>query len=536
MDRPALELTRDEIFFEVKRRKRFDVVIVGGGIHGAAVARVCALNGLSVLLCEKNDYASQTSSRSSKMAHGGLRYLEMFDFPQVFEGIKAREELFQAAPHLVRPAQFVIPSELRSLGDKWYSLKLQCGLTLYDLFLKDKSRAHSLVHNVDGLPSIASRPSAHFLYTDGIMNDTRVVIENILSARQEGALCLNYCEVKSLHQGAGGEHGVGIIDRVTGTSYELRAGIIVNCAGPHVARVGRLKAAPIEDKIRFSRGTHLLFNFPWKYPPLFLPIDRNASRYYWVWPHESGTLVGTTESEVKGPIENPLPTVDEMQEILARVQKDLPQEPFSKENIHYAFAGVRTLPKKGDGPTGKLSRRHLLTFDQGVISLVGGKFTTASWTADEILAKIWKEAKLKDPPTRVGARPLPGGVTSDDTKAEIRDRLKAFDYEDAFDRVYARWGRRARKVVGDSALVPVLDKLFDTEIALSVMEEQPIAAADILSRRVGTVYESDFDPSSAIEKVGTALKSEVLGGEFAQKVNDELVKEHRAIKELIKNI
>ena len=177
-------------------KDQYDFAIIGGGIHGACLARYAAQNNFSVLLLDKADFAAATSSRSSKMAHGGLRYLEMFDFKQVFESIKARDRLFQEAPHLVKPEKFLIPVPKGQLFFKW---KLKLGLCLYDLMLSNKSLRHAWIKREElGFPGFNKQRNdleGCYVYTDGIMRDSRLVIENLLMAEKYGACCLNYHEL-----------------------------------------------------------------------------------------------------------------------------------------------------------------------------------------------------------------------------------------------------------------------------------------------------------------------------------------------------
>ena len=286
-------VARAELISTISKQRRFDFIVIGGGIHGAAFARLAALNNLSVLLLERGDYASQTSSRSSKLAHGGLRYLEMFDFIQVFEGIQAREELFEVAHHLVKPQQFVIPIPQHD----WYlQSKIWLGLLLYDLMTgKWSNIKRHRFHSIKDLAFQFLREnrlslSGCFSYMDGILNDSRLVIDNILSTRQEGGQALNYAEVmRVLQLKSSASSLVHWQDKLTGKQYEAEAGLVINCAGPWVSKIEGVRPSAAEDRICYSQGAHLLFNKPWRDPALFLPID-NKGRYYFVLPHFAGTL------------------------------------------------------------------------------------------------------------------------------------------------------------------------------------------------------------------------------------------------------
>lgn len=216
----------------------FDIVVIGGGIHGAAAARFAAGLGFRVALFEKSDYGAATSSRSSKMAHGGLRYLELLDFEQVFEGIKAREEMFEHIGHLVRPSEFLIPVP----KDAWlFRAKLAVGLSLYDLLVKRSERRHRWIPrqrlNFPGFHAGRNDLMGCFLYTDGIMSDARLVLENILGARRYGARCLNYVEARSIERDENGLMTVWVRDCKGARDVSVRAKAVINCSGPWASTV-----------------------------------------------------------------------------------------------------------------------------------------------------------------------------------------------------------------------------------------------------------------------------------------------------------
>ena len=480
---------RSELIRHSEQGDGFDVIVVGGGIHGASFARLAAFNGLSVLLLERDDYASATSSRSSKMAHGGLRYLEMYDFAQVFEGIKAREDLFKVAPHLVSPGRFLIPVDKR---DWYFRYKLKLGLILYDLFVAKGERRHRWRSDLTGTPFESKELLGAFSYVDGILDDARLVLENITAAKQEGACCLNYAEVLLAHQQGDRRVSVKWRDILTGDEHETSGAVVVNCAGPWVAEMGRLRASSMQEQLKFSRGSHLLFHTPWNYDSLFLPMEEKG-RYYFVWPHFAGTMVGTTEREVTALEVDPQPSVDEVDEILQRLERDLPGSGLDRSTLHYGFAGVRTLPlreRKGGAKTGALSRKHIWSFQGGVLSLLGGKLTTAAWTAFEGLKFIYKLAQLRERPVSLQGRPYPGHALWDtsmesfgrwSSNKEINEKAKAF--------AISRFGSRVRFFEDqDYRVSHSSDEYFSAMVDYAVEFEQAESVEDIMRRRLGFEY------------------------------------------------
>jgi glycerol-3-phosphate dehydrogenase len=372
--------TRESMLAAVEREPSFDLAVIGGGIHGAACAYIGARAGLRTLLLERSDFASGTSSRSSKMAHGGLRYLEMFDFKQVFEGIKAREVLFEQARSLVKPARFLIPV---NKNDWWFRTKLEAGLTLYDLMVRNRAHTHRFVkpRELSGTVYHSGRNDLMgcFEYTDGIMNDSRVNVEVVLAACRAGALCLNYVEIEPFESGAPGRR-TGT-DRVSGRTIEVRFAAALNCAGPWAPALIGVEPRSV---VRFSQGSHLLFSKQWTDPPVFLPVGEKG-HYYWVWPHPYGAMAGTTEREIDEIADDPVPFPDEVDEILQRLERDVPYAGLDRNSLHYGFAGVRTLPlRAGAGrKSSQLSRKHIWRLDGTVLTLLGGKYTTFHWTACE---------------------------------------------------------------------------------------------------------------------------------------------------------
>jgi len=491
LKRTADSVSRSTVITAMADAGVYDMVVVGGGIHGAAVARLAAGYGFKTALLEKNDYAAATSSRSSKMAHGGLRYLELLDFEQVFEGIKAREEMFDHVGNLVKPAEFLIPVPR---GAWFFRLKLGIGLFLYDLMVKKSNRRHRWIPR-----SRLSFPGFHsgredlmgcFVYTDGIMSDARLVIDNVIAARRYGADCLNYCEVKTMSRNESGISEVSAVDSKSGKEIRLKARLVVNCTGPWASTLASTLGADPRP-LKFSRGSHIIFNKPWTGPSLFLPMPGKA-RYYFVWPHDAGTMVGTTEREVSDVELDPLPSKDEIEEIFGRLEKDIPDAGLNRESACYAFAGIRTLPIRGkDLNSTVLSRKHIWTHVSGVLTLLGGKYTTASWTALEgvkaaaqILGKPISSDALK---SRTDLKELPGSATDVECE-ELQRSLATHGVSiESQHRLLGRYGKR----LGDNYLEFVdasLEKLFELETMIALDTEQVESLEDLMRRRLELEY------------------------------------------------
>lgn len=483
---------RSEDIRVINDRDHWDVVVVGGGIHGATMAHLCALNGLSTVLLERNDYAGATSSSSSKMAHGGLRYLEFFDFGQVLEGIHAREALYRTAGGIVKPCPFFIPVADR---ERWFRLKLGLGLTFYDFLVKDRARKHRFVKKGDAsLDTVrncggaADRFSQGYIYYDGLLSDTRLTLEHIVAARQEGAYCLNHASLVSFSHRPSGTVDFGWRDNLSNQSYEGSAGIVVNCAGPWVPSVGRARpSVELRSQVIYSKGVHLLFNRRWEGPALFLPLE-GKSRYYFVWPHFAGTLVGTTEREIETPTDSVAASAEEVSEVLDRLKKDLPESGLTRESCHYCFAGLRTLPvQSGGGSSALVSRRQRWVFQAGMLSLIGGKLTTAVWTAEQGLRDVFKLAGIRRPIASIKSRVLPGTALLHGSFEDFKARARERGISDAtFQAVIGRIGSRIRHLLDDEELCEeICPGVLRGEIELALNVDQAVTLDDMMRRRLG---------------------------------------------------
>lgn len=483
----------------------FDLLVVGGGVHGVCVAKLAAAAGLRTALLEMNDYASGTSSRSTKLIHGGLRYLEMFDFQQTFEGIKAREELLERWSAQVAPCSFLIPVPC---GAFFTRCKFAVGLWLYDLFVRRPQRRHRWIprrklayHNV----SAADRAlMGCFSYTDALMNDARMVIDLMVAAEQQGACCLNHAEVESItecaspQQAPHDEPDAGVVVRWRdcsassgGGRYETRARVVVNCAGPWAPHLAQPADCATRPQVRYSRGSHLLFSVPWHDPALFLPLAEKG-RYYFVVPHPTGTMVGTTEREVQTLEIDPQPSADEVEEILSRVRRDLPAAGLNRSTLHYAFAGVRTLPLRMSSQraprqgVSKLSRKHIWSVNGRVVTLVGGKYTTFAWTAREGVLKAANVlgAALREPLDALA------DIPSQLSKLEQRELLTELHRRcgvsgAAVERAVARLGRQLLAYCDQpEAWTEVGAGVLRVELLHAVRCEQAETVEDVVRRRI----------------------------------------------------
>jgi len=255
--------------------------------------------------------------------------------------------------------------------------------------------------------------------------------------------------------------------------------------------IGRVTPGALSKRVRYSRGAHLLFDKKWTDPALFLPLEEKA-RYYFVWPHFAGTLVGTTETEVTTLDDDPTPTEDEIERVLARLKKDLPGSGLDRSNLSYCFAGVRTLPLRRSGEnTGRLSRKHIWSYSNGMLSLLGGKFTTARWTVFEGLKKIYKLTRVKKEPVTLVGRILPGAGMYKESVEKFRRRASASGVgSEAVEGAIRRLGSRVRFISENDKAMEELPggSVLRGEIDLIIDMEQAETLEDIMRRRTGLEY------------------------------------------------
>jgi glycerol-3-phosphate dehydrogenase len=369
----------------------FDILIIGGGITGAGLALDAALRGLRVALAEKRDFAAGTSSRSTKLIHGGLRYLEHFDFALVHEALLERAILTRNAPRLSRPFPFVIPIYENSRRNYDRPLKMRLGLWLYDLLAGRRNFApHRKLSRGEALrlaPQLDSRGlKGAFVYYDAVTNDSRLVIEIIKTARKLGAEIANYTRGAGFIKNGNGQNekieGARLRDEFSGAEIECRARIVINATGVWMEDTLRLddRAANGSNKrVRPAKGVHLTVSAArlrvdaaWLIPSL------TGHRFYFVVPWEGRVNIGTTDTDYSGDKDHPRAEPEEIDEILGAINSYFPEAHLEPADVISSWAGLRPLitdPHARD--TTAVSRKdEIIESEDGLISIGGGKLTT----------------------------------------------------------------------------------------------------------------------------------------------------------------
>ncbi len=485
----------------------FDLIVTGAGINGAAIAREAALSGLKVLLIDQADTGSGTSATSSRLIHGGLRYLEHAELGLVRESLLERERLLRLAPHLIEPLALHIPVYRRSRRPLW---QVRAGLTLYDLLTLGAGRSlprhRRLSHEeiAERLPGLetAGLTGAVSYYDARVNWPERLVLENVHDAVDHGAQLLTYTRVTGFEVESDSIRGVQWLTSA-GERGRASAGLVVNAAGPWVDRVlGPLGDHPL---IGGTRGTHLIVA-PFPGAPRVAVYAEAASdgRPFFTIPWNGLYLIGTTDERFSGDPSDCDPTEEEIDYLTAAAGSLFPEVNLA-DYVLYAHAGVRPLPHTESGATGAITRRHLIVAHphvHGLYSIVGGKLTTHRALAEQALRTFARAGLIaavhapKVSPTR--DTPLPGSLSPaarDALVGELTDRLGRRTAE----RLWHIYGGAARDLLTAVLHDPQLAEPFCTRSGAIIAEllhaleyEWATTLADVIRRRCMVGWNDDF--------------------------------------------
>lgn len=467
----------------------FDLVVIGGGITGAGVALDAASRGYAVALVERDDYASGTSSRSSKLVHGGLRYLQNFDLGLVREALLERSLLVNLAPHLVKPLPLLVPAFEGKRPDRLVGV----GLNMYDVMAVDRLRRrgdedwspdrHRIIEAEEVrelLPALVPRdPTSAYLFYDCQTDDARLVLTVLGEAERYGAVCANRVEVTGLLDSG----GVEAVDRVSGRTLRVRADNVINATGVWADRIRpeELYAEEEVPRIRPSRGTHLTLAREDLDVRAGAVIPAGDNRTIFVLPWLGRTLVGTTDNDYEGPLEHVSPDEGDIAYLLDAVNGYFGTS-LGPADITGAYAGVRPLISTGDPKKSvDISRKaELYETSSGLVTITGGKLTTFRRMAKMAVDRI-VEREAREAPCRTHEIPL--GMPARDEDLEGLDpetrALLAGRYGHAATQVLALV--RERPELGER-ISPDLPDLV-AEAVQAVRAEQALTVADVLLRR-----------------------------------------------------
>jgi glycerol-3-phosphate dehydrogenase len=513
----------------------FDVVVIGGGITGAGVALDAASRGYSVALVEQADFASGTSSRSSKLVHGGLRYLQNFDLGLVREALLERQLMVRLAPHLVRPLQLVVPAFNGARPDRLMGI----GLNMYDVMatpsLRNRRQArrsglekgeadwsparHRVISGDEVselLPAIAGRaPTGGYLFYDCQTDDSRLVLTVLGEAERFGAICANRLQVVALTAGDGGS-GVAVLDTESGARFVIRADSVVNATGVWADRIRpeELHSEAEVPHIVPSRGTHITLSeqdLPLRAGAI---VPAGGGRTIFALPWLGRTLVGTTDNNYEGDLGHVQPSRGDVEYLLAAVNEFFGAS-LSAADATGAYAGVRPLISSGDSRKSvDISRKaELYETSSGLITITGGKLTTwrrmAKLAVDRLVERDGRHAPCRTHEIPLGAPVDPSGLPRVEG---VGDR--------SYPMLAARYGYAAAKLLEVAAASgelaqPIVEGLPDllAEAPFSVRHEQARSVADVLLRRtrLGLLAAREL---CAPESPGPARVARAMGAEL----------------------
>jgi glycerol-3-phosphate dehydrogenase len=408
------------------QHETFDLLIIGGGITGVGIAQDAASRGLKVALLERGDYGIGTSSRSSKLIHGGLRYLAQCYFRVTYESCAERAILQRLAPHLVKSLSFLVPSY------RWrHAAQLATGLWLYDIVSKlQNTRFHKRVSTKEAkslAPLLETRGLLFgYIYYDCQTNDARLVMEVLKSAASYGATVANYLEVADLIKESGRTVGAHAHDLISGSDIEVRAHLVVNSTGVWMDRLRQNDDPGANKTVRPAKGVHILIDrdrIPTKTALLFESAANDGRSLFFI-PWYEGTIVGTTDTDFQGDIDSPHASAEDIEYILAAIDRVFPEAHITTDDILSSYAGLRPLIDEGKKSTKDISREHR-TFESGsgLISIAGGKLTTYRRMAREVVNLVISRLKtggwIKDARPSGTERIMLSGLEPDQSLDEL---------------------------------------------------------------------------------------------------------------------
>lgn len=515
---PPRPASRDDAL-EALERETFDVLVVGGGITGAGTALDAAARGLRVALVEREDFASGTSSKSSKLVHGGLRYLQHLELGLVREALTERGVLQRVAPFLVSPTPFVVPRY-----GKRRLLAIRAGLDAYDVLSIGSGFPRHRRIDADEVrrtaPALRPDSGGGLWYWDARTDDARLTWTVVRTAIEHGAAAANHLEVVRLLTGAGGRvAGAGVRDRITGRTFEVRARSVVNACGVWADDLRRMEDPEGGAGIRPSKGIHVVFSASRLRVHAALTIPAPDGRYIFVIPWEDAeghVVVGTTDEDYTGPMDRPRARPDEIAYLIDTLNRVL-DEPVTTDDMLASYAGLRPLIQKPGESSKDLSRRHkVLLGSGGVVTITGGKLTTyRRMAADAVDAVVETGGFGSRPRTKSTETHLSGGQAPPGLVELLAARAKEVGVDPmAVLRLHLRYGARASEVldlVGDEPslgepLHPELPYLR-AEAAYAIDVERAERPEDVLARRLRVRITSRDRGTSVLEWVLDRLQA-----------------------------
>ncbi|MEM6254753.1 MAG: glycerol-3-phosphate dehydrogenase/oxidase [Cyanobacteria bacterium P01_D01_bin.156] len=491
----------------------YDVIVIGGGINGVAVAREAALKGLKAIVIEKSDFGSGTTSWSSRLVHGGLRYLEYFEFNLVRESLREREILLRTAPHLVKPIQMTIPIYAQGSRSYW---EIQAGMVLYDVLSYDKSLpnhrmlgAKKLQQMFRAVEPAGCRGAAQY-YDAQVEYAERLCLELVLSAQEAGASMLSYVTVAQLQRSGNRITSLLCRDSETGEAFTVRGheqAVVINTAGPWVDQVCRSgiegnAPAPVGKtrKIGGTRGSHIIVDkFPGAPDEALYVEALTDGRPFFILPWLGMCLIGTTDIRFEGDLDKVHASNDEIDYLLNETNRVIPTAQLTRSSVRFTYAGVRPLPYTEGTKTSGITRSHVL-YDhsqegvENMVSLIGGKLTTHRQVGEEMMEAVFKKQKKKVGHSETRQAPLPGAIATSEAKTLMNSSNR-----DLVAHLLSLYGARTSQVLALLEESPELGEPIvagqpdiQAQIVYSVRSELARTYVDICRRRTAIAMRGNY--------------------------------------------
>ncbi len=511
----------------------FDVLVIGGGITGAAIARDAALRGLTVALIETGDFAGATSAHNSKLIHGGLRYLRNLEFALVRQSLRERRIWQRNAPHLVRPLPFLLP--LYGRGRRARSV-ISAGLTLYDLLSYDRGWLDEPAQRLPGhdwlgvKAALAREPSLEgdgfegaFVYSDAQMYaPERLALECVIAADAAGAVCVNHLAAEVLVIRDGHVEGARVADKFSDDRFDVRAKLTVLAMGPWSDLfLDHALGKPASHRLRRSKGIHLIVPAMTRGDALTVTA---GGGHFFVLPWRGHTLLGTTDTAFTAAPDTVAVSEADIASFLGVINTHLPQARLGRSQVQFFYAGLRPLVDDGKSSTYKASRRAELIDHakkdgvSGLFSAVGGKWTTSRELAQEVTDVVCARLGGKFAPCATAQTRLPGGAI-DDFEAFI-ERCRGIYSDLAIDHVARLYGSRLDRVL-ELATTPQLRATVSrsgdigAQVLYAVREEMAMTLEDVVMRRTG-IGQLGHPGNAALGAV-TDMMAKELGWDLARR-------------------
>ncbi|MCB1157256.1 MAG: FAD-dependent oxidoreductase [Leptospiraceae bacterium] len=518
---------------EKLKKTNFDCLIIGGGATGAGAAHDAALRGLTVAIIEMNDFSAGTSSRSTKLIHGGIRYLGQFRFKLIREALRERKKLLNNAPHLVKPLKFVLPT-YKCYEKPYYSI----GLTLYDYLSGDSGLPYhkriSKDEAIKNIPSIEQEKlRGGIVYYDGQFNDSRLNVYLARAAEQAGATVCNRVSFESFVKENGKITRAVVKDLLSGETFEVKANVFVNTAGVFIDEVRKKDDPSVGKVLAPSQGIHLTFSKERIKCNTAMIIPKTSDgRVVFMIPWEDHVIMGTTDTPLNSVSAEPLPVGNEIDFLLETGNRFLNSK-LNKEDILSVFIGIRPLiAAGGEGETKKISREEaILVSDSGLITMGGGKWSTYRQMAEDLVDRIIKEGNLPQiKPCSTHDFKFHGTKDySENIYLKIMDiygvsietaqRLRNFYGGEVFDIL----GSKPEELLPDSGY-------FKEEVIHFIKNEFALSLMDVVARRFRILFLNLKTTEALLEPIAKIMKQEL---NWTKEQNEAAIKEVKTLLEAL---